>query len=407
MKQTLGSIIEEIFRSKGYEVSRSSPENQFLLLARDDEVLAIGYTGLSMAATAGEVEMFHSMVLSEGASSSVFISPVPLPRETLKALKDNGINIWDRTALVLAIGETALKNAMEAKDEADIETWDDAPSAPVPEAEELPDIDPVHELRKFEEGLRSDGFKHRKVVPASEPDRKDAPATEGRKARQRNYPDSEVAKVPRPGQEADMYIADSAGPIQLLSTPAPEPTASVAPSDVRSFAPLRISREDALEMAPGAVSDLELVYRPYLVLEVSYRLRTSDGKIESSRRTNVMIDMVDGSVFDAPATVLDDLMGDPGPRDTPVSEESAVLDGEKARKVALDSLRMRGHAVERTVYDGMMSTIIREEPADISEGSLSVQREKGVMMPLWSGHLRFGRMPWTMDAYAGTQRRDR
>jgi hypothetical protein len=274
-------------------------------------------------------------------------------------------------------------------------------------------IDPVAELRRFEKEMTAneEGFTVTKVVPKAQqggPPVQPPPA----KVRYRNFPEIRVdgpkeparleapSSPPPPTRAAEMPAAPP--PSELKDAPIAQ-----APSGGRLVAPLKVAKEEASSMAPGSLKELELVYRPYLLVEMAYLVRTKDGKDEAERKGSFMVDLIDRAVTDLPSSAFSAIA--PGNAMEPGSqlEELGAIQTEEARRAVAESIRVRDHVLERRVHDGMMSTIFKEAESAVVDGSIRAEKEVLAHMPVWKGRLSFGGMVWLMDGFAGTQRRTR
>lgn len=419
MAKSLVELIKEVFASKDYAILRSSEENRLIVAGREDEVLAIGYSEMDTPPTIGEVEMFSTISEGEGATVLLFISPAKLSRETLEFMKRSGIEVWDRTTLVLAIGECALKGA--ASFDA-IEEWESAEEIePAPDRFQVKggeDLDPLAELRRFERTLIEEP--QTKVKEVSYP-----PPSAGSPAK--GIATVRIRSRPFPGASRDEDKADGvekivpAEPDESPPPPMEEETMAALPmmsEDVRAetppppdekdegtaIAPLRIGREEAVQMAPGTVKDLELVYRPFLLQEVCFSVRTVTGDTDD-RTEHLMVDLVDGSVLQVPAMALHDLEPAREMEEGSRTEDPSAIDLEKARSSIREKVALGAFPLEKKVHDGIMSTIYKEMEALLVEGSYRVVTERQVSIPVWKGRLALGASVWLMDGYAGTQRR--
>ncbi len=406
---SLGATIEGIFTGKGYTLRRSSIENKLLVMVKEGEVLSIGYSDLETSSTQDEFEMFISISESEGATDMLFISPARIQRDLLGSLRGKGVQVWDRTAFVLAIGENELRKASLDS----VEEWDAEDTRPEPPPHLTPekDVDPVAELRRFARELydKSSGSVATKTAQRTE-ERPTMERTANGKAIPRSFPEEDQRKagvMAEPHQEAASPNPASSIPDQVLHPP-PFLIRPLEPaSKERMVAPLRVQKEEAISMAPGSVKDLQLVYRPYLILEMSYLIRSRDGSAESERKGSFMVDLIDRSVTDLPSSALSGISpGDRMERGSQV-EELGAIGTEEARRAVAESIRVRDHLLERKVHDGMMSTIFRETESNVVDGSIRTEGELEVQMPVWKGRLSFGGMTWIMDGFAGTQRRVR
>ncbi|MCK5773438.1 MAG: hypothetical protein KAH57_06580, partial [Thermoplasmata archaeon] len=54
-------MLENIFRGRGYEIITSSLDNSYMLLFREGERTAVGFSPMGVSMTPGEAEMFLSM----------------------------------------------------------------------------------------------------------------------------------------------------------------------------------------------------------------------------------------------------------------------------------------------------------------------------------------------------------
>jgi hypothetical protein len=406
---SLGATIEGIFTGKGYTLRRSSIENKLLVMVKGEEVLSIGYSDLETSSTQDEFEMFISISESEGATDTLFISPARIQRDLLGSLRGKGVQVWDRTALVLAIGENELRKA--ALDS--VEEWDAEDTRPEPPQHLTPEkgMDPVAELRRSVRELSDKGNGSVVTKVAQRPEeRPPMDRTANGRAIPRSFPEQGQRKAEVKAelqQEVAPSIPASPTPEQALLPPPFLDQPLEPASKERMVVPLRVQKEDAANMAPGSVKDLQLVYRPYLLLEMSYMIRSRDGSVESERKGAFMVDLIDRSVIDLPSSALSGIA--PGERMVPGSqlEELGAIRNEEARRAVAESIRVRDHLLERKVHDGMMSTIFRETESTVVDGSIRTEGELAVLMPVWKGRLSFGSMTWIVDGFAGTQRRVR
>lgn len=408
MHGSIGGIIEGIFTLKGYGIVRSSTENRLIIAVKQGGMLAIGYSDPEVPATPGEIEMFQSMAESEGAQERMFISPARIGRDMLIMLKDKGIDVWDRTAFVLAIGETALRNAVLNESLEEWEPLDEEPGlTDAPDRSE--DVDPVAELRRYQEEIEAatSEFRIRKVDIQRKPDQNIAGPTRP------TFNEVKVRKtvVRLDGvSEAGSSSIDKAHAEEIPLTKTfnegqnvQDESQKVFKAEVCHAAPLKVSRDQALEMAPGSISDLALVLRPFVFMSVEYDLREVGGPAADRRSASMMIDLVDGSVMDIPPSVLEDLS--PCDRKEGKNIEEPALDEMQALERCMDWIGKNDRRLERKIHDGMMSTIYSELEAAIDRRTVKVMVKKGMVMPVWKGKLALDGSTWLIDGYAGTQRR--
>ena len=311
--------------------------------------------------------------------------------------------------MVLAIGENELKKASLEE----MEEWDpeDVPPPEKPLFTEQRDIDPLSELRKSEREVtgKETAFRVTRIGERAMCDEAPPPQGTTNGPRPRAFPE----KPPEEGKEAI-----SPPPVEVPKVRSPEAVRDRRPSiglepypfprDLGwNIAPLRIGKEEAMSMAPGSLKGLELVYRPYLLMDLSCRIRSIDGEEEADKSVALMIDLIDRSVTDIPSATVSDISWAEAMEPGSKLEDEGAVDLEEGRRAGADSLRFRDHAMERKVHDGMMSTIYKEMESNVVQGSIRASSEVQVHMPVWKGRLTFGDMTWLMDGYTGTQRRTR
>ncbi|MDG6223910.1 MAG: hypothetical protein QCI82_00175 [Candidatus Thermoplasmatota archaeon] len=410
MHRPIEMIIEDVFTLKGYGIIRSSPENRLIVAIKKGSKLAIGYSDLEVPTTPGEIEMFESMAESEGAKERVFISPARIGKDTLLMLKEKGIEVWDRTAFVLAIGEAALRNAAQGESVEEWEPLDEG--ADHPQTSDQPeDIDPVAELRRYQReiGPADTEFRITRVDISKRPSRKEAALPKPNASEVRIRPphphcggslETDI-RPPSEDLSQDPPIIEEAMEGEMkINGGDPALEWNDAPS-----APVKVSMEEAMEMAPGNISGLELVFRPLIHLSLEYDLKEIGGPAADRRSGSVMIDLVDGAVMDMPPSIMDAL----SPRS---KKDDTVIDPPRIDEaLALDRcigwIKENDRSLERKLHDGMMSTVFAEVEASMENSSLKVMIEKRMLIPVWKGELSIDGSPWIIDAYSGMQRRGR
>ena len=147
--------LEEIFKTRGYNVLRSSVENHFLLLEKEGSKMAVGYSPPGHKVTEGEADMFISMAQMEPSASMLFISTGKLLKAIKKSFEKEDVATWDRTALATSIGEHFLFE----------EGRGETPAGDQKNMLDLfntVDVDPVQELRTYHHHIHEEeigGFK--------------------------------------------------------------------------------------------------------------------------------------------------------------------------------------------------------------------------------------------------------
>ncbi len=154
-------MLENIFKGRGYEIITSSLDNSYMMLSKEGERTAVGFSPMGVSMTHGEAEMFLSMAENDSANDMLYIHPFKMKRKARAALKSGDVAMWDRTALAIAIGEAKiveLEEPEEGKNGAP--GWFSGDEDP----------DPISEVREFEKQIKEEaevtpgGFQVRKVT---------------------------------------------------------------------------------------------------------------------------------------------------------------------------------------------------------------------------------------------------
>ncbi len=435
------SLLSDIFRSRGYEVMVSSPENSYLLLKRGSSTLAVGYVDPGHNATEGEVDMFLSMAENASADSTLFISPEKLKRASKKALEKGGSAMWDRMALAIAIGEQVITSTGEVEVE----------EGPVFDHQRIlnmfkaGDVDPVAELRQFEKGsepvfnVHSERSSKKEAVDIS-PQRSAVPL----KVEKVSFPDTtekkeedvqavsnvpediligawagfedwkkKEDKVPEPEKEEVVEQTDKPEEeakvdpfsfdmpfMSAMEDTAPEKRPWVG----ATLAPTKCSREEACAKAGAAIdTEIEMEHVPNLLVSVSYSLRSEDGD-HVSRLGQYLYDPIKAGLIDIPDALAEELRSTlsiwdgAGPAN---NIEKAKEDDKGYVRALKDRLVREKHAEDRLVRETLMSTIYQEVRYLFDPSTFDVRWSRRVVVPYWIKRDPEGRIKWMVDGYLG------
>lgn len=170
-------MLENIFRGRGYEIITSSLDNSYMLLSKDGERTAVGFSPMGVSMTLGEAEMFLSMAENDTANDMLYIHPFKMKKKARATLKSGDVALWDRTALAIAIGEARIVELESPESEKGKEAVLDLLSGGA-------DPDPVSELREFEKSIKAEtevtigSFQVKKVTMGGVEDYKGKGSTE-------------------------------------------------------------------------------------------------------------------------------------------------------------------------------------------------------------------------------------
>ena len=426
------SLVASIFESRGYTVVNSSSDNSYLLLEKDGERTAVGYSTLEPPATDEEAHMFISMAENDSVADMLFIHPGEMGCDLREVLTEGNVVIWDRTALAIALGESRLKE----------EGWvvrkpeeRDSISTPSLENEIIrwfsgEDVDPLKELRDYESRLRESGeevggFKVNKVDIGREGGRGvlkrpgEAPRTDDDPKRptvgQENAEPMEIDKeLDGPEEAVTESTLPSDDPIPLpglFSVEDEDPDAGSQPNqeeDVWASAPLirpRMNRGEAqvlMENSDGEYSIEEEIY-PHRLYRVSYSLFSDESDREVEAEGIFLVDLVSGEVSDVPRNVAASLEtvrpgiseGISGGRVDPELDEGEVL-----RRIAT-RIGDEPYHEERKVHDGPSSTIWRRMRFKLRDGSLRIDGSTPLLIGCWTAFDEGGKRRWSIDGFSG------
>ena len=440
------SSLQDIFRSRGYRVLTTSPENRYLLLQKDDSTLAVGYSDVGRSATEGEAEMFASMAENDGSDSMLFISSVRLEKGVRKVLERTGAATWDRMALAIAIGEETLGKVEVEGPPITLpnpsSTKEKGPER-ILDLFQKDDVDPLGELREFakdEEEKEVGGFRVQEI------DLKSPVPQEGGASVEPSCPPVEVSAAPstrsnvkEPSKmtappempKVDIEIeADGGGAkvdvavpqvdawagfsewLDNAKTEAPEGRAvtvegaeiPLVPWAGAIVAPILLSREDACAKAgASADTDPDLVHIPYILLEVDYDLRAEDGE-SVKRHGSYLYDAVEGEVVDIPDSIGAELLSTSevwkGEGILLSAEEQDEKVGKHIRSIK-KRLSREGHSVDKLIRETLMSTIYEEIRYLFDPSTFNILSQRKVVLPAWRLTDGTGKTTWTVDAFLG------
>ena len=435
------SLLSDIFKSRGYEVMVSSPENSYLLLKRGSSTLAVGYADPGHITTEGEVDMFLSMGENDSADSSLFISPEKLKRASKKALEKGGSAMWDRMALAIAIGEQVITSTGEVE----------ANEEPVFDHQRIlnmfkaGDVDPVAELRQFEKGTepvfnvhsaqpskkepadissqKYDGpLKVEKVSfpeTAEKKEEKEQTASkvsedilmgawagfEDWKKNEEMDPEHKKKEVVEQGKKSEEETRFDPFSLDVPFMGAMEDTPPEKRPWVGStLAPTKCSREEACTKAGVPIdTEIEMEHVPNLLVSVSYSLRSEEGD-HVGRLGQYLYDPIKAGLIDIPDALAEELRSTLSIWDGigPANNIDKAKEDDKGYVRALkDRLVREKHAEDRLVRETLMSTIYQEVRYLFDPSTFDVRWSRRVVVPYWIKRDPEGRIKWMVDGYLG------
>jgi hypothetical protein len=436
--------LERVFRSRGYDIVRSSRDNNYLLLSKSGSLLAVGYSMSPKKTTEGEAEMFISMGQNDSADSMLYISSMKLSKLVKKVFEKEGVDTWDRSALVMAIGEQVLNDWSRAEQE--------PKERSVMDLFDTEDVDPVKEVRKLHREVSSTeigGFKIHEVevgaVQTQEPEKSVLPPETRKKVAPKDKEPETVKEEPEIGFDLPMMPMmvdeppkeeskekpeapkgqDHKVPEEILMDPWAgfeehmEKTASSEKPPAKkekkkdpstgwkgaTLAPEKYSNTDAISLAGGGEeTELRKIHYPFLMLEATYTMIPEDGKDPIEQDGTYLYDCIRGEVFDVPGTVYDEVAsikdrwdGKEGP--------DKLTDPKADHNKAMVSLRRKiksGRLAEdRKVSDTLMSTIYKEIEYKFDPRSLKLISSRRLMLPFWVKEGKRGKDEWAVNSYLG------
>ena len=427
-------MLENIFRGRGYEIITSSLDNSYMLLSREGERTAVGFSPMGVSMTLGEAEMFLSMAENDNANDMLYIHPFRMKKRARAVLKSGDVALWDRTALAIAIGEARIVDLERPEPEKEVVS--DRSSGKV-------DLDPVSELREFEKSIKEETevtigpFQVKKVTMGeveTDPDVNVSPEVSSLSERQ-DEPAPPAEDVPTVSIEAiDMDLPGifEEGPVREMDvsgvfsmfdvddtevgsdTPSLDEPGPIEVEDGKrdewSDIPLagqRISGDEAASLAgldptPSVRAEL----RPHILYWVRYVMETADRSKEVAKEKPFLMDCTDGEVMDLPPSLAEELTdlrsGRTSDDKRPIV--TSRLDGpqavENVRRKLLDLSLVR----DDKVHDGPGSVIYEETIYSLRKGSLEVVRTSRILMPYWIGAGENDDPVWVVEAHTGRLR---
>jgi len=438
MVMRLLGILTGIFKARGYEILVSSDENGYLLLRKNGSTLAVGYSDPGQAPTVDEIRMFISMAEGADADSMLFISPEKMKREQKRILDEAKAATWDRMALAIAIGEQSLmsEGGVEGPREADLfdpdrimkaheisdgastgghggEGMETERGGTDDAAETIPSGGPGKTEREKELVVKKLTFPEEKerearhkvseevllnVWSISEESAGDGGKTEGK----RNEGDDTHAEKEVTDEKEEPAIIPFDMPI--FDEKGEEEETHKDPWQGSILAPSRCSREEACQKA-GVPPDteLQLEHAPYLLVGVSYALRSETGE-RVPRSGHYLYDPTTSGLLDIPGTVAEELRSTlavwNGEREQ-LGAGNVPEDDRRHIRALKDRLSRETHSEDRLVRETLMSTIYQEVRYLFDPSSFDIRWSRKVVIPFWVKKDVDGRKKWMVDAYLG------
>ncbi|MEA3559441.1 MAG: hypothetical protein U9R75_09340 [Candidatus Thermoplasmatota archaeon] len=440
--------LEDIFKTRGYEILRSSGENHFLLLEKEGSRMAVGYSPPGHKVTEGEADMFISMARMDPSVSMLFISPGKLQKAVKKSFEKEGVATWNRTALAISIGEHFLM-----KDEGSKTRNGDRKN--VMDLFNTDDVDPVDELRAYHRQIHEEeigGFKVHDVnlgAPVSSDAWEEVispgPEPEADPAPEEVLPLMDMPMMSVPEPEEGEGNAGSEDPLDLDGDKG-EKKKSKAPSNVPEEIlmnpwdgfdewsstsgtkkkegpkkkkgkkadnpwlgsvqlPLKYTRKKAAAVAnAGSDVELEKRYLPFFLIKASYQLEARDTDEVLDKEGNYLYNSISTKVTDVPPSLFDEIGSTKEIWDGS-SPPKVLSDPRKDYNSALLTLRKRlsteDLAVDRLVRETLMATIYSEIRYGLKKGSFKMISSRRLMVPFWIKRGDNGDPEWMVDGYLG------
>ncbi|MFW3145716.1 MAG: hypothetical protein ACMUIE_02765 [Thermoplasmatota archaeon] len=458
---SLHDTLESIFKGRGYSVLTSSQDNRYIFLRKGSSKMSVGYSVPGHKVTEGEADMFVSMAMNDSADSMLFISPSKVPGKVKKLLDREGAAVWDRTALVISIGEHVLEEEEKAsgstrlgsgsimdlfqeddfdpvselrsyhrlveeqetagfkvynisfgntEEEEELDIWEDipAPAAPKPRMEKAPEK--VEERPDPDEKVQEEmPLFDLPGIPVETPPEDAPPREEERKEKERkkepNRVPDEILLDPWAGFEEWKEEVKSAAP-EYKESPRKEKAEPAADPWLGSvMLPVKYSETDARSMAGSSEDEkLDMSYLPFLLIRADYELKSSETNEDLKQEGTFLFNSLGGTVTDLPPNLFEEIQTYPDKwdgRDPPKVLSDPKEDYNTAMASLRKSISVKNLARDRKVRETLMSTIYREIKYNFKKGSIRIISSKRLMMPFWIRRTKTGEPEWMMDAFLG------
>jgi len=431
------AALEGVFVSRGYRIVRSSEENRYLLIRKGKSTTAVGYSFSAGSISDGEAEMFVSMGQNDSAGSLLFISPPKISRQVKAVFEKEGVEIWNRTDIVSALGEFMISHWSREEDgpsagttfeeigskevggfrirEVDLGSRrvrekaptqvsvDAAPRVRDPGPEkEMPDPEPEQVLMDMPLFMGDESPEEKPAATQPEADPEVSPPPPAR-----NVPE-DILLDPWAGFEQHLAKEDEKKRTSAERKEGPDkkaPAKTVNPWEGSTLAPLKFDVKEALSLAGGGEDDkVRRENRPFLLLEASYSMVPEDGAEPVENDGTYLYDCLRGEVTDIPGSLFDEVANLPDRWDGKEGP-GALTNLKDDHNSAITVLRKRiaddKVAKDRKVRETLMSTIYRGIEYRFDPRSLKLISSRRVMLPYWVKDGKGGKAEWEVNAFLG------